>query len=284
MTLGRIGTELATVVDKGVGAPGKRWLVRYREPGGRSARQREKAFDRKKDAVDFATKMVNDKRENSYVDPAAGKVSVRRHAADWLALKPMAAGTEESYERIIRLHVLPQLGKKTISQVTAADVEELHALWRRPGAMPNTIDSRRIALSGMFSHTVRHKRIRENPVKRAERPANPIMQVDERSLPNFDEISALAKEIGPRLEPAVWVMACCGLRIGESLGVFREDIADGTLRCRRQVVRIKNSSGKYVALYAPLKHRKEGAWRDIPRPPPWSRLPKGCPFGIRPEA
>ncbi|GAA2587113.1 site-specific integrase [Streptomyces tubercidicus] len=257
---------MATVVDKGVGAPGKRWLVRYREPGGRSARQREKSFDRKKDAVDFATKMENDKRENSYVDPSAGKVSVRRYAADWLALKPMAAGTEESYERIMRLHVLPQLGKKTISQVTAADVEELYALWRRQGAMPNTIDSRRIALSGILSHAVRHKRIRENPAKQAEKPANPIMQVDERALPSFDEISALAKEIGPRLEPAVWLMACCGLRIGESLGVFPEDIFDGTLRCRRQVVRIKNSSGKYVALYAPLKHRKEGEWRDIPAP------------------
>ncbi|MFG2289460.1 hypothetical protein ACGFOU_25745 [Streptomyces sp. NPDC048595] len=97
--------------------------------------------------MDFATKMENDKRENSYVDPSAGKVSVRRYAADWLALKPMAAGTEESYERIMRLHVLPQLGKKTISQVTAADVEELYALWRRQGAMLNTIDSRRIALN-----------------------------------------------------------------------------------------------------------------------------------------
>ncbi|WP_326622098.1 hypothetical protein OG863_33285 [Streptomyces decoyicus] len=130
--------------------------------------------------MDFATKMENDTWENSYVDPSAGKVSVRRYAADWLALKPMAA-----------------------------DVEELYALWRRQGAMPNTMDSRRIALSGMFSHVVRHKRIRENPVKQAEQPANPIMQVDERALPSFDEISALAKEFGPRLEPAVWLMADC---------------------------------------------------------------------------
>ncbi|MEU3988819.1 hypothetical protein AB0F24_10595 [Streptomyces platensis] len=76
----------------------------------------------------------------------------------------------------------------------------------------------------------------------------------------------MAKEIGHRLEPSVWLMACCGLRIGESLGVFPEDILDGTVRCRRQVVRIKNPSGKYVALYAPLKHRKEGEWGDIPAP------------------
>ncbi|MFE0376793.1 hypothetical protein ACFW1M_14680 [Streptomyces inhibens] len=118
----------------------------------------------------------------------------------------------------------------------------------------------------MFSHAVRHKRIRENPVKLAEKPDNPITQVDERALPSYEEISAVAKEIGPRLEPAVWLMACCGLRIGESLGVFPEDILDRTLRCRRQVVRVKNSSGKYIAHYAPLKRRKEGEWRDIPAP------------------
>ncbi|KPC64490.1 hypothetical protein ADL29_11400 [Streptomyces chattanoogensis] len=213
--------------------PGKRWLVRYREPGGRSARQREKSFDRKKDAMDFATKMENDKKESLYVDPDAGKVSVRRYAADWLGLKSMAAGTEESYERIMRLHVPPQLGKKTISQVTAAHVEEL-------------------------------------------------MQVDERALPSYGEISAVAKEIGPRLEPAVWLMACCGLRIGESLSVFPEDILDGTLRCRRQGVHIKNSSGKYVALPALLKHRKEGEWRDIPAPSPLEPLVE--PLAIRNQA
>ncbi|MFI2190259.1 hypothetical protein [Streptomyces sioyaensis] len=40
----------------------------------------------------------------------------------------MAADTEESYERILRLHVLPQMGSKTISQATPADAEKLYAL------------------------------------------------------------------------------------------------------------------------------------------------------------
>ncbi|WP_461013696.1 tyrosine-type recombinase/integrase [Streptomyces daliensis] len=99
--------------------------MRYREPAGRSARQREKSFDRKKDAVDFATKVENDKRENTYIDPTAGKVSLRRYIEDWLSGSILSAGTWESYERIMRLHVLPHLGSKTVSQVTAADVESL---------------------------------------------------------------------------------------------------------------------------------------------------------------
>lgn len=257
---------MATIHDAGAAASGKRWVVRYREPGGRTARQRQKAFARKRDATDFATKVENDKREGSYIDPTAGKVSVRQYAAEWLALQSGGAATVEAYERIMRLHVLPHLAGKTIAGVTSSDVEQLYALWRRNGAALNTIESRRIPLSGMFSHAVRHRRIPYNPVRGTRRLESPVTPVDERSLPSVEEVAALAQEIGPRLEPAVWLMACAGLRIGESLGVFQDDFLDGVLRVGRQVVREKGPTGRYVVRYAPLKHRKEGEWRDVPIP------------------
>ncbi|WP_039628884.1 tyrosine-type recombinase/integrase [Streptomyces sp. 769] len=61
-------------------------------------------------------------------------------------------------------------------------------------------------------------------------------------------------------------MACGGLRIGESLDVFPENFQDGTLRLRRQIVwyRDRDRDGLYTACYAPLKHRKEGEWHDVP--------------------
>jgi integrase len=256
---------MAQIIDRG-STSGKRWLVRYREPGGRTARQRERSFDRKKDAQDFATKAENDKREGSYIDPNSGKVTVRKYVAEWLAVKDMAPGTAEAYERIMRLHVLPFIGAKTLMQVTSADVEALYVRWRRNGASPNTIEARRIPLSGVFSHAVRHRRIRENPVKHAEKVTTPAKSVDERALPDLKEISLIAQEIGSRLEPAVWLMASCGLRIGEALGVHPDDLQGNSVRIRRQVVRVKNATGSYVAMYAPLKHRKQGEWRDVPVP------------------
>ncbi|WEB43734.1 hypothetical protein MOV08_33635 [Streptomyces yunnanensis] len=168
--------------------------------------------------------------------------------------------------RILRLHVLPHLGRKTMAQVTAAGVEELYARWAKAGAKPNTIEARSIALSSLFSHAVRHKRIANNPVQEAEKPANLVVPVDERGLPGLEEIQAIAHSIGPRLEPAIWLMACGGLRIGESLDVFPEDFQDGTLRLRRQIVRYRDMDGVYAARYASLKHRKEGEWRDVPLP------------------
>lgn len=80
---------------------------------------------------------------------------------------------------------------------------------------------RNIALSSLFSHSVRHRRISSNPVKEAEKPDNPVVPVDERSLPSLEEIKAIAQAIGSRLEPAVWLMACAGCVSANHLGSFR---------------------------------------------------------------
>ncbi|MEU5834033.1 site-specific integrase [Streptomyces diacarni] len=257
---------MAKIIDKGADGSGKRWVVRYREPGGRGARQREKSFDRKRDAVDFATRVEHDKRTQVYIDPDAGKVTLRVFVQEWLETISVSDGTWESYERIWRLHVLPQLGRKLLSQVTAADIEKLYNLWRAQGAEPNTIESRRIALSSAFTHAARHKRIATNPAKEALAPEHHIVPVDERALPSLEEVSAIAESIGPRLGPAIWMMASCGLRIGETLGLSSQDFDTGMLRLRRQVVRTNARGGRYAARYAPLKHRKEGEWRDVPLP------------------
>jgi hypothetical protein len=42
-----------------------------------------------------------------------------------------------------------------------------------------------------------------HPVREAEKLDSPVLRVDERGLPSLAEITALAQEIGPRLEPAV---------------------------------------------------------------------------------
>ncbi|MFE3071104.1 hypothetical protein [Streptomyces sp. NPDC059247] len=90
-----------------------------------------------------------------------------------------------------------------ISQVTAADIEGLYAHWRRDGATLNTIESRHIALSALFSHAVRHRRIPVNPMTQAEKLENPVIPVDGRKLPGFDEIIAITKEIRPCLSPVI---------------------------------------------------------------------------------
>ncbi|AJC53028.1 hypothetical protein [Streptomyces sp. 769] len=68
-------------------------------------------------------------------------------------------------------------------------MEELY----KAGAKPNTIEARGIALSSLLSHAVRRKCIANNPVQEAEKPAGPVVPVDERSLPRLEEIQAVTR-------------------------------------------------------------------------------------------
>lgn len=64
---------------------GHAWTVRYREPGGRRGRQREKSFPRRigMDGADaFAAGVEKDKKARVWVDPARGAVSLSVRAAE----------------------------------------------------------------------------------------------------------------------------------------------------------------------------------------------------------
>ncbi|MFD0393839.1 hypothetical protein ACFQ3Z_21595 [Streptomyces nogalater] len=52
---------------------GHPWTVRYREPGGRSGRQREKTFPTKKQAEAHGNQMEADKLQGVYLDPERGR-------------------------------------------------------------------------------------------------------------------------------------------------------------------------------------------------------------------
>ncbi|GAX49534.1 hypothetical protein [Streptomyces olivochromogenes] len=65
---------------------GHPWTVRYREPGGRSGRQRERSFPTKREGDDHGVEMESVKREGTYLDPKRGAVPLRTYAEAWLEL------------------------------------------------------------------------------------------------------------------------------------------------------------------------------------------------------
>ncbi|MFB8128566.1 hypothetical protein [Streptomyces mirabilis] len=51
---------------------GHDWAVRFREPGGRTGRQREESFPKKTQAEAHGNKMESDKDQGVFIDPSAG--------------------------------------------------------------------------------------------------------------------------------------------------------------------------------------------------------------------
>jgi integrase len=96
---------------------GLRWRVRYLGPDGR---EHGESFGRRVDADKFKVAVEADVQRGTYVDPDAGKITLRRYAEDvFLPARGWDAVTREAAESRIRLHILPRLGDKRLAELAA---------------------------------------------------------------------------------------------------------------------------------------------------------------------
>lgn len=81
-----------------------------------------------------------------------------------------ARSTLESYATIVRAHIVPELGRVPLADVSVHDIERYYATKRRQGLPPNTIRTHAPVLSRALCLAHRWRLCPENPVKTAEMP------------------------------------------------------------------------------------------------------------------
>jgi len=97
------------------GKPAFSWQVMWRDPDGK---QRAKAFNRYSDAKSFADHVEVDKSRGAYVDPQAGRITVKDYAVGtWLANKRATKrpATATLYQGHLEQHILPTFGGKRLA-------------------------------------------------------------------------------------------------------------------------------------------------------------------------
>ncbi|WP_432160452.1 tyrosine-type recombinase/integrase [Streptomyces sp. NRRL F-5630] len=240
---------------------GHPWTVRYREPGGRSGRQRERTFPTKREADDHGVEMENAKREGTYLDPRRGAVPLRTYAEAWFERQHLAPNTENTYERAFRLHVFPFMGERLLTSIRPDDIERLGAHLTAGGLSAHSVQAYTTPLKAVFTAAVNNGDVGRHPFHGAKLPALPSRAVDETLLPSGQQVQDIADEFRREWALSVWLMAGLGLRMGEMLGLRVGDVLDDRVRLRRQITRVKGVRG---AVLGPLKHRRTGDWRDIP--------------------
>lgn len=99
---------MVPTADHGVG---KRWQVRYRDANGA---QRKENYAIKAAADSRAAALENELRGGTYVDPAAGKVTLSEYARQWLGSGTAGPTTSERYEGVIRNHIAPRLSGREV--------------------------------------------------------------------------------------------------------------------------------------------------------------------------
>ncbi|MGW1817092.1 site-specific integrase [uncultured Streptomyces sp.] len=242
---------------------GHDWTVRYREPGGRTGGQREASFSKKTTADNFASKVENDKSVGTYIDPNAGKITVRAYAEDWLNRRVIGDSTYSNYRGFIDTHLIPLLGRKTMAGVAKRDVEHFKAAISKKLAA-STVHDRMKLVKHMFWSAKEEKVIQEDPTRDVKTaPGNHA--VDEDEIPTLDEVRLLYEHMSPQYKLTIWLQAGIGMRVSEALAFHVGCLRDDVIRIRWQISSKAHRGDSKTRLVA-LKHRDEGEYRDVPAP------------------
>lgn len=245
---------------------GHPWTVRYREPGGRTGRQREKSFPRKKEADAFSVKVENDKNEGVYLDPNRGAISLRAWIEIWLKGLVVADGTYTNYLGFVTNWVIPELGRKTLAGLRTSDIQAFVSKLRDGGLAASTIEDRFGVLWGVLNAAIRDGRISKNPCDGVNLPRAAAAAVNEDEIPTLKEVNSIYENISGQYKLTIWLMGGAGLRISEALAFSKKCPRGDFIRISQQVSSKANRDDCRTRL-VPLKHRAKGEYRDIPLVP-----------------
>lgn len=162
--------------------------------------------------------------------------------------------TYERYEEIIRLHVVPALGRLELSDVRPAHILTAERQWREAGLSAYTVLKHHRLLRQALEHAVRWQVLVVNPAN-AVTPPRP--ERTEMSALDRDQVAALMEAANSgEFEVALLTALYTGLRVGELLRWRDIDLRLGQLRVQQAAQPVK---GGGVAYAQPKTHRSRRA-------------------------
>ncbi len=217
----------------------------------------------RKDAENERTALLHALQAGTYVDPT--RETVAEFFDRWLgdyARASVGRRTYERYEEIVRLHVVPALGRLRLTDVRAAHILAAERGWRELGLSPYTVLKHHRLVREALQHAVRWQLLVVNP---ADSVTPPRPERREMLALDRDQAAALLDvAAGTRYEVAILTALYSGLRVGELLGLrWRDvDLVKGQLRVQQAVQPVKGGG----VVYAPPKTHRSRRAVSIPTP------------------
>lgn len=235
---------------------GMRYKVRFLDPDGV---ERSKMFPNGKygAAQEWKAKQEVDVARGTYVDPKAGKITVKAFGQNWLADLDIDELSREQMEMRFRSRVFPYLGSAAIGSVKPSAIRTWDRMLRDDGLSDRYRHTLFGNLSAMFTAAMDDNLIGRHPcagksVKKPRPPRSKVVPWPE------DRAWAVQEKLTERFRVLVDLGAGLGLRQGECLGLAVEDVdfLRGVVHVRRQVKTVR-----YKHVFASPKYDKT---RDIP--------------------
>lgn len=227
--------------------------ARFRD---RTGKQISKTFKQKADAVVWERQMLAARDAGELTNRS--RDTVAQWANLWLAnARSLAPGTIRTYQKDLDTYILPTIGLYRVADVSVDHVDDLLTELLERGLAPSTVHRQYRTMNRMFRVAVQRGKISVNPCDQVEPPRIPHREMRFLTIPQVEQ---LADAIGDRYRSWVLVAAYGGLRWGEMLALRPEDVNDGVLNVRWQLV---HQDGEFVRM--PVKSK--ASRRKVPLPP-----------------
>jgi integrase len=244
------------------------YRVRWRE----GDRQRQRTFERKRDAEAFE---IDVKRRRQLGALAPGVLQSRMTLAqfveeDWWprhAAPNLKPSTKDRYLEIWGTHLLPRVGAYELRQITPLLVEDFRDQLERRGVGGATRRKALMLLQGILKRAVVRGLLPSNPVQVVDKPRQPMTRRPEPLSPDLVEQirtcmltawSSPGRGAGRATDQLAWwrrrnatlvsMLAYAGLRPEEATGVRWRDLEDRALH----VYAGKTERARVVRLLTPL--------------------------------
>ena len=161
-----------------------------------------------------------------------------------LRTRPM---TWRGYEHLVRLHILPTLGRVRLAKLSPQHVQTLVTLKTREGRLaPRTIQYMHSVLRAALNQAVRWRMVHYNAAAMVSPPR--AIRAEVKVLTPEEARRLLDAARGDRLEALYSVALALGLRQGEALGLMWSDVdlEAAVLRVRRASQRIPHHGTQLV--------------------------------------
>lgn len=171
----------------------------------------------------------------------------------------LSISTQQTYESIYNVHLLPQFGERIASQIKKHEVQKFINLKEKEHP-PKTVHAIYCVMCLTYSKPIEWKMLSDNPCSDLKLPEIPKTNYDE--LLSEDEIARLL--LAYEREPSTmhklffYIAMGCGLRHGEILGLKIEDIdfKKNIISVTKQMGKVKDKKGKVIRGEAPTKTKR----------------------------
>lgn len=169
--------------------------------------------------------------------------------------------TLRTYEYIVRVHLVPTLGRTPLVRLSPQDVQRVVNEKARSGLSPRSVSHVRAVLRAALNDAMKWDLVVRNVAVNVDLPRIPRYEVQ--ALAPGDARAVLAAVGNDRLGPLYAVTLALGLRQGEALGLSWADVDfDG------RVVRIRRALQKIGGHWQLVEPKTERSRRKLPLPEP----------------